>query len=448
MSQTAYIAIEQSPALSGTAQLIGAKNAVLVIMASLLLTKGKSRLCNVPASDDVLQMIALLQSLGAEVFFYVDEHVLEVDTSSVNKYQVSAEIMKKMRASILVMGPLLARFAKAEVALPGGCSIGERPVDYHLKNFKKMGVIIDEDCEYVKARADLLHARRIVLEYPSVGATENIMMTATLVTGTTTIINAALEPEVFDLISVLRKMGARISIEAPATIHIDGVTSLQPIDHMIIPDRLEAGVLLLAAAMSGGTIILPQAHAYSMDVFLLKLEEMGHQVIVGPQGIGITLKATKEPKAVSFKTAPYPGFPTDLQAPMMAALCLAEGKSVVEETVFENRLLHVRELQKMGAQITSEHNKAIILGVDKLYGTSVIATDIRASCALVLAGLAAQGSTVMTGTHHWTRGYEGLENKLAALGAHVVLYDENADGIMPTSSVEAWEQKPFVPMER
>jgi UDP-N-acetylglucosamine 1-carboxyvinyltransferase len=269
---------------------------------------------------------------------------------------------------------------------------------------------------------------RIVLEYPSVGATENILMAATLTHGTTTIINAALEPEVMDLIAIVRKMGAKITIEAPATIIIEGVTSLQPVEHAIIPDRLEAGALLLAAAITGGTVSLPQAHAYSMDVFLMKLEEMGHEIIIGSQGIGVTLKATKQPKAVSFKTAPYPGFPTDLQAPIMAALCLAEGKSIIEETVFENRLLHVRELQKMGAQIKVEHNKAIVLGVDKLYGASVIATDIRASCALVLAGLSAHGSTIMTGIHHWTRGYEGLEHKLSLLGGSVKLCsadDEN-----------------------
>lgn len=421
MTQITYLAIEQSPFINGTADLIGAKNAVLVIIASLLLTRGKSRLSNVPASDDVLQMITLMRSLGAEVFFHSHEHILEVDTSMVIRWQVSAEIMKKMRASILAMGPLLARFGKADVALPGGCSIGERPIDYHLKNFKKMGVLIDECGDYVTARAQLLHAARIVLEYPSVGATENIIMAATLTPGITTIINAALEPEVFDLITILKKMGAKVTIEAPATIHIEGVSSLQPVEHAIIPDRLEAGALLLAAAITGGAISLPQAHAHSMDVFLMKLEEMGHEIIVGPQGVGISIKATKNPKAVSFKTAPYPGFPTDLQAPMMAALCLAEGKSVVEETVFENRLLHVRELQKMGAQIKVEHNKAIIQGADRLYGASVIATDIRASCALVLAGLAAQGTTIMTGIHHWTRGYEGLEQKLSLLGASAKL---------------------------
>lgn len=430
MSQTSYIAIETSGALQGTVDLVGAKNAVLVIITSLLLTKGKSRLTNVPASDDVLLMIKLLQQLGAEVFFYPHEHILEVDTTNVTKWQVSADIMKKMRASILAMGPLLARFGKADIAVPGGCRIGTRPIDYHIKNFKKMGAEIEECGEYLTARATLLHAQRIVLEYPSVGATENTMMAATLVPGTTTIVNAALEPEVFDLIAILKKMGAKISIEAPATIHIEGVASLQPVEHAIIPDRLEAGSLLLAAAITGGTLSLPQAHAYSMDVFLLKLEEMGHEIIVGPQGVGITLKATKNPKAVSFKTAPYPGFPTDLQAPMMAALCLAEGTSIVEETVFENRLLHVAELQKMGAQIKVEHNKAFVTGVDHLFGTSVIATDIRSSCALVLAGMVAQGSTIMTGIHHWKRGYEGLEQKFALLGGKVALHIQDDSGIV------------------
>lgn len=438
---TSYIAIEQSSGLQGTLELVGAKNAVLVIIASLLLTKGKSRLTNVPASDDVLQMIKLMQSLGAEVFFYPQEHLLEVDTSTVTKFQVSADIMKKMRASILVMGPLLARFGKADIALPGGCVIGTRPIDYHLKNFKKMGAIIEECGDFLTARADLLHAQRIVLEYPSVGATENIMMAAALTPGITSIINAALEPEVFDLIAILKKMGAKISVEAPATVYIEGVASLQAVEHAIIPDRLEAGALLLAAAITGGSISLPQAHAYSMDVFLMKLEEMGHEIIIGTQGIGISLKATKEPRATSFKTAPYPGFPTDLQAPFMAALCLAQGTSIVEETVFENRLLHVRELQKMGALIKVDHNKAVVTGVDKLYGTSVIATDIRASCSLVLAGLVANGSTIMTGIHHWTRGYEGLEHKLTAMGGKVTLYDENYQITTSGISHETWEKQ-------
>ena len=425
MSHNAYMVIEQSGALHGQVELTGAKNAVLVIIASLVLTHGKSRLTNVPASDDVIQMITLLETLGAQIFFWQQEHILEIDTSTITKWQVSAEIMKKMRASILVMGPLLARFGKADIAIPGGCLIGARPIDYHLKNFKKLGAAIEECGDYLTARASVLHAQRIVLEYPSVGATENIMMAATLTPGTTTIVNAALEPEVLDLIAVLQKMGAKITIQAPATIAIEGVSTLHSIEHAIIPDRLEAGALLLAAGITGGSISLPQADAYSMDVFLLKLEEMGHEITVGLHGKGITLKATQEPCAVSFKTAPYPGFPTDLQAPLMAALCLAQGTSVVEETVFENRLLHVRELQKMGAQIKVEHNKATVIGVDKLYSAPVIATDIRASCALVLAGLVAHGSTSMTGMHHWTRGYDGLEYKLQIMGAKVKVYMQN-----------------------
>ena len=425
MLSPAYMVIKESQLLSDHVELIGAKNAVLVIIASLLLTNGKSRLTNVPASDDVMHMIQLMQSLGAEIFFNPAQHILEIDTSTVCRWQVSAEIMKKMRASILVMGPLLARFGKADIAMPGGCVIGARPIDYHLKNLKKMGATIEESGEYLTARATLLQATRIVLEYPSVGATENVLMAAVLTPGTTTIVNAALEPEVEDLIVLLQKMGANITVTAPAILMVQGVTTLQPVEHAIIPDRLEAGALLLAAAITKSSITLPQAHAYSMDVFLMKLEEMGHEISVGAQGIGITLKATHEPKAVSFKTAPYPGFPTDLQAPMTAALCIAQGTSVIEETVFENRLLHVRELQKMGAQIKVEHNRATIIGVETLYGDSVIATDIRASCALVLAGMVAQGTTLMTGIHHWRRGYDGLENKLIALGAQLKVFGES-----------------------
>lgn len=417
----AHIIVEQSLGLRGQASLVGAKNAVLVIMTSLLLTRGKSILRNVPASDDVLHMIRLLTDLGAEIVFDKDGHTLEVDTTNVSKFKVKHELVKKMRASILVMGPLLARFGKADVALPGGCVIGARPVDYHLKNFIKMGVSVDVQEHAIYAHAAKINACKLVLEYPSVGATENLMMAATLSEGVTRIVNAALEPEVLDLIEVLRKMGAKISILPPATIEIEGVQHLSPIDHAIIFDRLEAGTLLCAAAITGGDIYLPQAPAFALDAVLMKLQEMGHLVEVGKDEVGIRLKACSNPRAVSFKTAPYPGFPTDLQAPMMALQCLAEGSSVIEETVFENRLLHVRELNKMGAQIKVNHNTATITGVDHLYGANVIATDIRASCALVLAGMAAQGVTVMTGVHHWLRGYEALDIKLKALGANIKL---------------------------
>lgn len=416
-----FISVEQSLELQGEISLIGAKNAVLVIMASLLLAEGKSVLHNVPFSADVVQMVALLEELGAHVMFYPELNMLEVDTSTLGSCQVPPTIMKKMRASVLVMGPLLARFGRADIALPGGCLIGARPIDFHLKNFAKMGVTLEVEGEFLRAEASQLKSAQLILEYPSIGATENLLMAATLTQGRTRIVNAALEPEVIDLIAILRSMGAHINVHAPATIEIEGVERLLPVEHTVIMDRLEAGSLLLAAAITGGSIWLPQAVATDMEVFLLKLEEMGHAIEIGVNGHGVKLTATKQPQAVSFSTAPYPGFPTDLQAPMMAALCLAQGKSVIHETVFENRFLHVRELQKMGAQISIEGDRAKITGVEELYGTSVIATDIRSSCALVIAGLAAKGTTIITGVHHWRRGYQALEKKLTQLGAKIVM---------------------------
>ncbi|MDR3550919.1 MAG: UDP-N-acetylglucosamine 1-carboxyvinyltransferase [Candidatus Babeliales bacterium] len=435
----AHIIVEQSLGLHGTSELVGAKNAVLVIIASLVLTRGKSTLTNVPHSEDVLNMIALLEDLGAKVQFAVDQHTLFVDTTGINKFDVKPEIMRKMRASILVMGPLLARFGKAQLAMPGGCVLGARPIDYHLKNLAKMGVTFDLQEYAICAHAAKIIPTKLVLDYPSVGATENLMMAATLTEGTTRIVNAALEPEVLDLVDVLRKMGAKINILPPATIEIEGVTSLNAVEHEIIHDRLEAGALLMAAAITGGSIYLPQASENTLEMVLLKLQEMGHVITVGENGRGIMLQACKSPRAVSFKTAPYPGFPTDLQAPMMALQCLANGTSVIEETVFENRLLHVRELRKMGAQIKVEHNTATVTGIEALYGANVIATDIRASCSLVLAGMVAQGVTVMTGVHHWLRGYDALEKKLQALGAHIKL-NMSDDAIVP----QAHEMKPFL----
>lgn len=416
-----YLKVEHSLPLSGTVELVGAKNAVLVIMASLLLTNGVSTLHNVPCSADVRGMIDLLRHLGALVDFNETTHALIVDTTVVRGYTVGAAIMQKMRASVLVMGPLLAHVGKVMIGFPGGCSIGARPIDYHVKNFEKMGVAISYQGDYLCADVAQLVPARLVLEYPSVGATENILMLATRISGTTHIINAALEPEVLDLITVLQKMGANITIAAPATIIIEGVEELLPIEHSIVCDRLEAGSLLLATAATGGSIHLPQASADLLDVFLLKLTEMGHVITTGHDGKGITLHATATPQAVSFKTGPFPGFPTDLQAPMMALQCAATGTSVIEETVFENRFMHIDQLRKMGAQIQVEHNKATVIGVEKLYGAEVVATDIRASMALVVAGLAAQGVTTISAIHHWKRGYDALEKKLALLGAGIEL---------------------------
>lgn len=417
--QSEYILVEQSKFINGTVELVGAKNSVLVIMISLILAPGKSKLKNVPFSEDVFQMIHLLETLGAKAYIDQENNSLEIDTSNLNNYKVSSEIMKKMRASILVMGPLLARLGKVEVGLPGGDMIGKRPVDFHLKGFARMGAEIHDSPDLIKAHASKLKPMRFVLEYPSVGATENIMMAAVLTLGKTEIINAAIEPEILDLISILKKMGAQINIVSPAIIEIIGVSQLHPVEHTIMYDRLEAGSLLLAAAITGGQINLPQAPADSMDVFLDKLSQMGHSLQIGPNGVGVNFQATKNPKAVSFKTMPYPGFPTDLQAPMIAALCLSDGESTVCETVYENRLLHVPELQKMGAQIKVDGTTAIIKGVDELYGTRVIATDIRAAYSLVLAGLAAQGKTKITGVHHLKRGYENIDQKLNNLGAKI-----------------------------
>ena len=418
-----YLHIEQSLSLEGEVSLTGAKNAVLVIMTSLILTHGKSILRNVPALDDVYVMIQLLKNLGADVFFDKEQNYLEVDTTHMSGYKIDADITNKMRASILAMGPLLARFGKVEIGFPGGCVLGERPIDFHVKNFEKMGVTVIDNHNAITAHVAKLQHRNLLLDYPSVGATENLVMAAVLTEGVTKIITAALEPEIFDFIEALKKMGARIEIEVPATLKITGVKHLKPIEHKIIYDRLEAGSLLLAGAITGGYISLPQAPAHSMGLFLTKLQDMGHTILIGKNGQGVKIKATKRPIGVPIRTACYPSFPTDLQAPMMTHLCLARGTSKVHETVFENRLVHVRELIKMGAIIDIEHGVATVRGVEELYGTQVIATDIRASCALVLAGLAAKGTTIVTGVHHWKRGYQSLEKKLQQLGASIELFE-------------------------
>ena len=421
--QKDYISVEQSLGLKGSVKLAGAKNAVLVIIASLILTDGKSKLTNVPNSEDIGFMCQLIEELGGIIKFDIKNKILEIDTTGITKYTVSPHLMHAMRASVLVMGPLLAKFGRTEVTLPGGCVIGKRPINYHLKNFRKMGVKIFQDRAHLCASVDKLQPARIVLDYPSVGATENILMAATLTTGITKIINAAIEPEVIDLIDVLKKMGAKIEINAPATIVIEGVETLKPIEHEILHDRLEAGSLLLAAAVTQGEIYLPDADPNNLDVFLMKLEEMGHILKYEEGKKGIGLIGTDNPIAVSFKTSPYPGFPTDLQAPMMVAQCLSRGTCIIEETVFENRMLHVHELQKLGAVINVTGTKAEITGVEELYGTEVIGTDIRSSMALVLAGLAAKGNTEISGLKHFRRGFDAMECKLQQLGAKITVFD-------------------------
>jgi UDP-N-acetylglucosamine 1-carboxyvinyltransferase len=422
---TDYLRVEQAVPLTGTVELSGAKNAVLVTIASLILTNGISILHNVPVSADVFEMANVLSQLGAVVLFDTEKHQLKVNTTGLHSWTIDAHMMQKTRTSILVLGPLLARFGKALMGgMPGGDEIGKRPIDYHIKNLEKMNVIFTQEDQFLSAHVNQLQGTRLTLEYPSVGATENIIMAATMAQGTTKIINAACEPEVLDLIGALTKMGAKIRVDAPATITIEGTSVLHPIEHTIMADRLEAGSLLIAAAATGGEIYIPNAHADLLDVFLLKLTQMGHAITVGEDGKGIHLKATQLPQAVSLKTGPYPGFPTDLQAPMMALQCGAEGVSVIEETVFENRFHHAHELIKMGANIVVEHNKATITGVKALYGAHVIAADIRASMALVIAGLMAEGTTLVSGVHHWKRGYDALEGKLQWLGAKIEIWQD------------------------
>ncbi|MBY0353056.1 UDP-N-acetylglucosamine 1-carboxyvinyltransferase [Candidatus Babeliales bacterium] len=434
-----YLILQQSSNLQGTVNVSGAKNAVLVIIISLILTRGKSTLHHVPNSADVLILLHVLQKLGALVEFDTEDKILRVDTNSINSYAIEPEIMNKMRASILFMGPLLGRFGKAHVALPGGDLIGARPINYHLQGFKKLGVQITEKRPFIEACLQTEQSDqpvRIVLEYPSVGATENLIMFAAARAGETVIINAAIEPEVLDLIDVLKKMGANITCYPGLMIKIIGVATLNPITHAIIPDRIETGSLLLAAAITKGSIKLPNARADHLDMFLEKLKEMGHTVKTGTNPTddyplqGISLYACQNPRALSIKTGTYPGFPTDLQPLMMTALCLANGTSTIEETVFENRFIHVKELQKMGAEIAINGSVATIRRVDSFYGCEVIANDIRASCALALAGLVAVGETKMTGIYHWKRGYDQLEKKLAHLGANITLVEHEQQEII------------------
>lgn len=435
-----YFLIKPHKPLTGITSAAGAKNATLVIIASLILTKGVNELYNVPNSSDTHYMIKLLESLGAQTHYNSILKTLIIDTTTLDRSNVCPEIMNKLRASILVMGPLLARFKKTRVSLPGGDLIGARPIDYHLQGFIKMGIAIKQEDPFLHAEQVTLSEEnlRISLEYPSVGATENLLMYATLRKGETTIINAALEPEVLDLIDVLKKMGARITLSQGLILHIQGVTNLSPIKHSILPDRMEAGMLLLAGAITKGSVEVNNARADHLDIFLEKLKQMGHTITIGTNPTqefplqGIKLNAHCNPRNITVKTVPYPGFPTDLQAMMMATLCVTNGISTLEETIFENRFIHVVELKKMGAQITISGNTATIRGVEQLYGAEVIAGDIRASSALVLAGLVAEGETKVYGLSHWKRGYDELEDKLIALGASINLIQNNKNEINQT----------------
>lgn len=403
--------------LSGSVQIKGAKNAVLpVIAASLLASDGKSVIRDVPALSDVYTINEVLRYLNADVEF--TDNVVTIDASRVLKDEAPFEYVRKMRASVLVMGSLLARNGRARVALPGGCAIGSRPIDQHLKGFEAMGAEVKVGNGFIDARVKgRLVGARIYLDFPSVGATENIMMAATLAKGTTVIENAAKEPEIVDLANFLNKMGAKVKGAGTGTIRIEGVSSLRGADHTVIPDRIEAGTFMVAAAITGGNVLIKGAVAEHLTSLIAKMEEMG--VIFIEEKEGIRVIGPEELKATDIKTMPYPGFPTDMQSQIMALLLRANGTSMITETVFENRFMHVEEFRRMNADIKIEGRSVILNGPTNLQGAEVAATDLRAAAALVLAGLTAEGITRVTELYHLDRGYVDFHKKLQALGADI-----------------------------
>jgi UDP-N-acetylglucosamine 1-carboxyvinyltransferase len=403
--------------ISGEVKISGAKNAALPILAATLLADGPMTVGNVPHLQDITTTMELLGAMGVRLV--IDEKLnIETDVSTINRFFAPYELVKTMRASILVLGPLLSRFGHAEVSLPGGCAIGSRPVNLHVHGLQAMGADIQIENGYIKAKAKRLKGAKLVMDLVTVTGTENLMMAATLASGTTTIENAAREPEVVDLATCLNKMGAKISGAGSDTIIIEGVDSLKGTSYSVLPDRIETGTFLVAAAITRGKVKVKETRPEMLDAVLLKLKETGAHIEVGDDWISLDMKGQR-PKAVSVHTAPYPAFPTDMQAQFTALNAIAQGTSTITETVFENRFMHVHELQRMGANINLESNTAIIGGVEKLTAAPVMATDLRASASLVLAGLVAQGDTVVQRIYHIDRGYERIEEKLHLLGATI-----------------------------
>lgn len=406
--------IEGGKPLNGTVRVSGAKNSALALIAGTLLGEGVTTLSNVPQLLDVKIIAEVLGTLGAEATLS-DDGVLRVDATNVNAYQAPYDLVTKMRASFFVLGPILARMGKAKIPLPGGCAIGSRPVDLHLKGLRALGATVNIEHGYVEAIAEKLYGASIYLDYPSVGATENIMMAASLADGQTVIENCAQEPEIVDLADMLNAMGADVRGAGTERIVINGVEKLHGCDHEVIPDRIEAGTYMMAAAITRGELTLQNVRLDHMQAVVSKLAEMG--VLIHPiDAKSCIVKAAEELQAVDIRTLPYPGFPTDLQAPVMALLATIPGTSMISETVFENRFLHVDELLRMGANIKTEGNAAVIQGTRRLTGAPVRATDLRAGAALIIAGMAAEGETSIGGLHHIDRGYEFLEAKLNAAG--------------------------------
>lgn len=404
--------------LSGEIRISGSKNAALPILAATLLADGPILLNNMPHLNDITTMIALLRTMGIGVT--VDEYMgVEIDPRTINSYTAPYELVRTMRASILVLGPLLARFGEANVSFPGGCAIGSRPVDIHLRGLEAMGATIEIDGGYIRARSNgRLKGAHFLMDIVTVGGTENLLMAAVLAEGKTVLENAAREPEIVDLANMLVSMGAKIEGIGTATLTIHGVDSLHGCQHRVMPDRIETGTYLVAAAATRGSIKLKSTSVDFLEAVILKLEEAGAEVTNGEDWIALTMHG-KRPKAVNLRTAPYPAFPTDMQSQFMAMNAVAEGTGTVTETIFENRLVQVSELNRMGANITLEGNTAIVRGVERLKAAPVMASDLRASASLVIAGLVADGSTLVDRIYHIDRGYECIEEKFHSLGANI-----------------------------
>lgn len=411
------LAIRGGARVDGCVQISGAKNAALPILAATLLAEDEVRVSNVPHLKDVTTMLSLLQLMGVQVTVE-DRLGVAVDARNVNRRQAPYELVKTMRASILVLGPLVARFGEADVSLPGGCAIGARPVNLHVAGLRAMGADVVVEQGFIKARAARLRGAHIVFDTVTVTGTENLMMAAVLADGQTVLENAAREPEVTDLANFLIGMGARIRGAGSSTIVIDGVDRLGGTEHAVLPDRIETGTYLVAAAMTGGRVRAQGTAPETLEAVLIKLAEAGAAVSTGPDWIEVDMQG-RRPKAVDVRTAPYPAFPTDMQAQFCAMNAVAEGVGTITETIFENRFQHVLEMQRMGADIQLEGHTAIITGVPALTAAPVMATDLRASAGLVLAGLAAQGETVVDRIYHVDRGYERIEEKLLQLGASI-----------------------------
>ncbi len=403
--------------LCGEISISGAKNAALPILAATLLADDPVNISNVPHLHDVTTTIGLLAQMGSELT--IDERMnLEVDSSNIKDFFAPYELVKTMRSSILVLGPLLAKYHKADVSLPGGCAIGSRPVNIHLQGLRSMGADIQVEGGYIRATTKKLNGAHLIMDIVTVTGTENLMMAATLAEGITVLENAAREPEVSDLANCLISMGAKIKGAGTDRIEIEGVEKLSGTSYKIMPDRIETGTYLVAAAMTGGKIKLRNTRPELLDAVLSKLTEAGASIDVGENTITLDMDG-RRPKAVDIHTVPFPGFPTDMQAQFTAMNCIATGSGVITETVFENRFMHVQELQRMGADLKLEGNAAISTGVDGLTGAPVMATDLRASASLVLAGLVAEGDTVVDRIYHIDRGYETIEEKLTQLGASI-----------------------------